>query len=155
MAAVSLRPVAPEDEPFLRRVYAATRAEELAGVPWTDEQKTWFCDMQYDAQKADYESRWDDVSYDVVLVDGEPAGRLWQSFLPDEVHVLDIAILPEFRGRGAGEALLRGVQGVAAGTGRPVTIYVEKTNRARRLYDRLGFVLVAEGELYDRMAWTA
>jgi ribosomal protein S18 acetylase RimI-like enzyme len=150
---VVLRPVTPEDEPFLRRVYASTRAEELAPVPWTDEQKTAFCDMQYAAQKADYTARWDEVRYDVVLLDGAPAGRLWQSFTPDEVHVLDIAILPEFRGRGVGELLLRDVMDHARQTGRPATIYVEKTNRARNLYARLGFVLTSEGELYDRMEW--
>ena len=145
----------PEDEPFLRHVYASTRAEELARVPWPDEMKQAFCDMQFTAQDADYRARWDDMRYDVILVDGEPAGRLWQSFTPREVHVLDIAVLPEFRGRGAGEAVLRDVQAHAAATGRPATISVERFNRARNLYERLGFTVVEEGDVYLRMEWRA
>jgi ribosomal protein S18 acetylase RimI-like enzyme len=150
---VALRPAAPEDEPFLRRVYASTRADELARVPWTDEMKRAFCDMQFDAQAADYRSRWSDMAYDVVLVGGRPAGRFWRTFTPENVHVLDLAILPEFRGRGAGTALLRSVLDEAAASGRTASISVEKLNRARRLYERLGFVIVNETDVYYRMEW--
>jgi ribosomal protein S18 acetylase RimI-like enzyme len=148
---VTLRAVTTDDEPFLRQVYASTRADELASVPWTAEQKTAFCDMQYDAQERDYRSRWPDMRYEIIVVDGAPAGRLWQSFTPDEAHVLDIAILPEFRGQGAGRHVLQHAIDEARATNRMFSIYVEKTNPARRLYERLGLRVVAEGELYDRM----
>lgn len=155
MTEIALRPVTPEDEPFLRRVYASTRAEELAQVPWPDEQKQAFCDWQYDMQERHYHANWPDSRYDVVVVDGRPAGRLWQTESDEDVHVLDIAILPEFRGRGVGEHLLREVQERAAATGRSASIYVERFNRARSLYERLGFVQVEEGDVYLRMEWRA
>lgn len=151
MTDVTLRPAAPEDEPFLRRVYASTRADELAQVPWSDEMKRRFCDMQFDAQDADYRARWRDMRYDVILVGGEPAGRLWQAFSPSNVHVLDLAILPEFRGRGAGTKLLRDVIAHATSTGRSTSISVEKLNRARALYERLGFRVVSESDVHYRM----
>jgi ribosomal protein S18 acetylase RimI-like enzyme len=149
--AASRRAVAPADEPFLRRVYASTRADELAGVPWTAEQKAAFCDMQFDAQDRDYRSRWSDSTYDIVLLDGVPAGRLWAGYTAANVHVLDIAILPEFRGKGAGGQVLRELIEQAQSTQRTFSIHVEKTNPARRLYERLGLRVVDEGELYDRM----
>ena len=153
---VVLRPVTPEDEPFLRRVYASTRAEELAPVPWTDEQKRAFCDLQFAAQDSHYRATWPGATYDVVVVDGEPAGRLWQVSAADEVHVLDVAILPEFRGRGIGTRLLRDVLDGAAATGRYASISVEKFNhRARALYERLGFAVVDETGVYERMEWRA
>ena len=34
-----------------------------------------------------------------------------------------------------------------------VRIHLESTNPARRLYDRLGFRLAEEGEVYDLLAW--
>jgi len=150
---VTLRAAAPEDEPFLRRVYASTRADELERVPWSDEMKRRFCDMQFDAQDTDYRARWKDMSYDVVVVDGKPAGRFWRTFTPENVHVLDLAILPEFRGRGAGTALLRQVLDDAASSGRTASISVEKFNRARALYERLGFRVVTETDVHYRMEW--
>lgn len=153
MTDVALRPAAPEDEPFLRRVYASTRADELAAVPWPDEVKRAFCDLQFDAQGADYRGRWSDLTYEVVLVDGAPAGRFWRAYTADNVHVLDLAILPEFRGRGAGTFLLRSVLADAAATGRTASISVEKQNRARELYERLGFRVVMESDVHYRMEW--
>jgi hypothetical protein len=44
--AVTLRAATPDDEPFLRRLYATTRANELALVAWTADQKTAFVEMQ-------------------------------------------------------------------------------------------------------------
>ena len=53
---------------------------------------------------------------------------------------MDIALLPEYRGRGIGTALLEELLVEADATGRRVTIHVERFNPARRLYERLGFV---------------
>jgi len=39
VANVALRPVEPADAPFLLDLYAATRADEMALVPWSDAEK--------------------------------------------------------------------------------------------------------------------
>ena len=59
---LSLRPITPEDEPFLARLYASTRAEELAQTNWSEEQKAMFCRMQFNAQTADYRANYPDAS---------------------------------------------------------------------------------------------
>ena len=90
MADVALRPVAAGDEPFLLRVYAGTRAEELAPVPWTEEQKAAFVAQQFAAQTAHYAQHYAGMTADVILIGGEPAGRLlvarWADGDPDRRH---------------------------------------------------------------------
>ena len=151
---VALRPVRASDEPFLLAVYAGTRAQELAPVPWTPEQKAAFVAQQFAAQTAHYAQHYAGLSSDVVLVDDEPAGRLLVARWADEIRIVDIAMLPEVRGRGAGTVLLRRLLDEAADGGTRLSIHVERENRAIGLYERLGFREVGEhAGLYLRMEW--
>jgi ribosomal protein S18 acetylase RimI-like enzyme len=147
-ASVELRPVEPGDEEFLYRVYAGTRTEELAVVAWDDAAKEAFLRMQFTAQDRHYHDQMPDASYEVVLVDGEPAGRLYVDRRANEIHVVDIALLPEHRGRGLGTRLMREVLAEADAAGTRVTIYVERFNPALRLYERLGFSRISEEGVY-------
>lgn len=152
---VTLRPETPADEPLSRAVYAAARADEVARVPWTEEQKAAFLSMQFEAQRAHYREHYADAAFDVVVVDGADAGRLYVGRYDGEVRVIDIALLPEYRGRGVGTGLLTGLLDEARASGRKVVIHVEHENPARSLYDRLGFVPVETVGPYVRMEWTA
>jgi RimJ/RimL family protein N-acetyltransferase len=96
-ASITLRPIRPGDEPFLYEVYASTRQEELKVVPWDDAQKAAFLQMQFDAQHAHYQEHFAGAAFDVVLVDGQPAGRLYVARWPGEIRIIDVAILPTFR----------------------------------------------------------
>jgi GNAT superfamily N-acetyltransferase len=151
--AVSLRPVAPEDEPFLLYVYAGTRAEELAPLPWTDEQRAAFVASQFAAQTAHYAEHYEGMSADVILVDGQPAGRLLVARWPREIRIVDIALLPDFRGDGVGTGLLRDLMTEAGTAGKRLSIHVERFNRALALYRRLGFRPVGDEGVYVRMEW--
>jgi ribosomal protein S18 acetylase RimI-like enzyme len=151
LARPELRPVEPGDYDFLYRVYASTRAEELAVVPWDEGAKDAFLRMQFSAQDRWYHEQMPDASYEVVVVDGEPAGRLYVDRRPEETRIVDIALLPEHRGRGVGTILLRTLIAEAAGSGRKLSIHVEVNNSARRLYARLGFEPVGEHGLYVLM----
>ncbi|WP_026565263.1 ribosomal protein S18-alanine N-acetyltransferase [Bacillus sp. UNC41MFS5] len=59
----------------------------------------------------------------------------------DEAHVTNVAILPEFRGRNLGEAILRKMMSVAREMGaKTMTLEVRVTNHvAQSLYRKLGF----------------
>jgi ribosomal protein S18 acetylase RimI-like enzyme len=135
-------------------VYASTRAGELAQLPWSEAEKRVFLAMQFDAQDRDYRGRFPGARFDVVEQDGAPIGRLIVERGADEIRVLDIALLPEHRGAGAGSALLRELQAEAAARSQRVAIHVERANPARRLYERLGFRVEAdEDAIYLFMVW--
>jgi ribosomal protein S18 acetylase RimI-like enzyme len=150
----TLRPVAPDDEAFLYRVYASTRADEMAIVPWTDIQKEAFVRMQFRAQSAFYAEHFGGADFLVIERDGAPIGRLSLDRRDDDIRIIDIALLPETRGMGLGTSLLREILAEGERTGKPVSIHVEHFNPALRLYRRLGFEVVADEGVYYLMRWS-
>ena len=145
----TLRSIREEDIEFLLRLYWTTRADEMAMVTdWTDEQKDAFVRMQFQAQHAWYQEHYGDAQFDLVLVGGIPAGRLYVHRRATEIRLVDISLLPEYRNGGIGTTLLRELFEESAESGKPVTIHVEKYNPAMRLYERLGFVPIADRGVY-------
>jgi ribosomal protein S18 acetylase RimI-like enzyme len=153
VADVTLRPVDADDERFLLRVYAGTREEELAPVPWSAERKAAFVAHQFAAQSAHYAQHYAGLTADVILLGGVPAGRLLVARWAEEIRIVDISILPEFRGGGAGSALLRELLAEAETAGKRLSVHVERENRALGLYERLGFRPVGEHGVHLRMEW--
>lgn len=151
---VTLRAVTPDDRPFLCALYGSTRAEELAPVPWSDEDKQAFVAMQFEAQDRHYHEHYAGATFDVILVGGEPAGRLYVARGENEIRIVDIALLPECCNRGIGGTLVRGLQDEARASGRPLRIHVERFNPALRLYERLGFTAIADRGVYLFLEWT-
>lgn len=152
---VSFRAVTDKDDEFLLSVYASSRAEEMALAPWNDEQKHAFLTMQFEAQAVQYRERYPEANFQVVLLNGEPVGRLYVARLPDQIRIIDIALLTEHRGKGIGEPILRDLMDEAARAGKPVRIYVESFNRSRALFERLGFAPIEDNSLYMLMEWTS
>jgi GNAT superfamily N-acetyltransferase len=150
---VALRPAGEGDLELLFRVYAGTRTEELALTSWDEPTKAAFLRQQFEAQHAYYHANYTDTSWDVVLLDGEPAGRLYVARWPEEIRIVDIALLPEYRGLGAGTYLVSRLMEEGRRSGRPVSIHVERFNPALRLYLRLGFAQVEDRGVYLLMEW--
>ena len=75
---------------FLRRVYASTRTEEMAMVPWSEEQKAAFCRMQFEAQHAHYHTHYPNAAYDILQQGGREIGRLYVDRSETEILVMDI-----------------------------------------------------------------
>jgi ribosomal protein S18 acetylase RimI-like enzyme len=149
---VRLRPVEPGDEDFLVRVYASSRADEMALVPWDEEQKRAFVRSQFEAQYAQYHERFPDAEYSVILYGGSPAGRFWIGRTPEQIRLLDIAILPEFQNRGIGAALLGSLVAESERRGLPLRHMVFKLNTAAlRFYHRLGFSQIDDVGAYIHM----
>lgn len=138
----------PDDLPFLERLYASTREEELAVVSWTPEQKTAFLRMQFAAQHAHYQAHYAGAQFSVIERNGQPAGRLYVLRTPADFRVIDLALLPRYRGHGIGSGYLYALIHEAAQIGAQVSIHVERNNPALRLYQRLGFEQTAEHGIY-------
>jgi ribosomal protein S18 acetylase RimI-like enzyme len=145
---VTLRPITDADMEFLHRLYATTREDELALVQWTPEQKAAFVRQQFEAQHQFWQENYADTSWDLIVMNGEPIGRLYVARWPDDIRVVDIALVPEHRGSGLGTRLLRELFAEGDASGRKVSIHVEVFNPARRLYERLGFVQRGERGVY-------
>ena len=151
---VSTRPVTDADQEFLIGVYASTRAAELAQVAWDESQKDAFIRWQYALQKQEYETRFPDARYEVILVDGVPAGRIWVGSDDTQIRLLDIALLTEFQNRGVGTYLLRRLMDEAVQSKKPLRHMVFVLNEnAYRFYERLGFETIEDLGGYKHMEW--
>jgi ribosomal protein S18 acetylase RimI-like enzyme len=150
---VALRPATPEDEPFLYELITLTIADQLAAWVWPDNVRQALLDMQYRARQQGYRSQYPDAEHSIVLVDGQPAGRLVVARLEDQVRLVDIAIAASQRGAGVGARLLTDLITEAETAGRPLRLSVTPTNPAARLYRRLGFVRIDGDEVVEEMEY--
>jgi ribosomal protein S18 acetylase RimI-like enzyme len=155
---ISRRPASESDRSLLYRLFASIREPELQMLPWTDEQKQAFIEMQFSAQTDGYRNTHPGAQHEIICADGEPAGRIYWSRLPERIHILDITVATEKRNAGIGTAVLREIFEEADRASLPVTIYLESYNPSQSLFRRLGFGIAAdEGVhlLFERPAASA
>ena len=138
----------------MRGLYVSTREEEMTHFPFDEAQKKAFLDQQFAAQFEHYGIHYPTCERHIIEKDGQPVGRLWVDEWRDQIRLVDIALMPEWRGSGIGSALLHDVLARGAAAGKPVTIHVEAFNPALRLYQRLGFEKVDTNGVYFLMRWT-
>lgn len=147
---VSLRPVEAGDQRFLVELFASTRWEQMQLTGWPEEQIRLFLRQQFDFQTQDWNRNYPNASRQLILVGGQPAGRLYRNRQSQEsdLRVVDLALLPACRNQGIGTRLLRETIQSARAEGWKTSLHVELHNPARRLYERLGFHPVREHGCY-------
>jgi len=150
---ITLRPVGPDDHEFLVEVYGSTRAEELALVPWTNEQQQAFIRSQFAAQQDYYAQKYPAASHDIIVSDNRQVGRLYVARLDHEIRIVDITLLPGERNAGIGSYLVKQLLVEAERTGRAVRIYVEEFNPSLHLFERLGFSPSEQQGIHLLMQW--
>lgn len=143
----------PDDEPFLFDLYSTTRDYEMNLVPWDTAQKHAFLRQQCAAQLQHYRAHYRDATFDVILVNDVRAGRLYVRRTANQICIIDISLLPQFRGSGIGTELTQRLLTEAAANRKKVTLHVEIMNPARRLYERLGFRVAEDKGIYLYMEW--
>ena len=150
---IALRDAGSADGEFLLRVYAATRAAEMALAGWDDAACQAFVRMQFDMQQRSYRMQFPAAQCQVIECDGAAAGRLWLDRAGRDIRILDIALLPQYRAQGIGGSCLKSVLAEAQAGGGGVGLSVETHNPARRLYERLGFVRTGGDPFRLAMEW--
>ncbi len=145
---LSLRPITAGDRELLFRIYASTREDERQLLGWAPAQWEAFLRQQFGFQHDQYMVAYQNPSFDLVLLEDEPVGRLYVDRRDEEMRVVDIAFLPEFRCRGIGGRLLRCLIREAEGAGRLLGLHVEKNNPILDFYRRLGFQDAADRGVY-------
>lgn len=134
----TLRQASADDVNFLQTVYASTRADELTQLPWNEEQRSAFIRMQFTAQRQHYLKNYPNARQDLILIGDQPIGRLYVN-RGNELHIIDITVLPEHRGQGIGTAIIKTLIDEATEARKATTIFVESFDRSRQLFERLGF----------------
>ncbi|WP_296224151.1 GNAT family N-acetyltransferase [Ralstonia sp. UBA689] len=154
---LQLRPCSQPDLPFLRLLYGELRASELDQTGWPIEARAAFLDSQFSLQHRHFISYYAAADFWMVEHHGTAIGRYYLLRDPDHFLVVDIAVLPHWRGRGIGSTLLTWAQAQATGAGaHGIDLHVEVGNvDAHRLYTRLGFIETAREVPYIRMHWPA
>lgn len=139
---VRLRDATPADSEFCYRLHRAALGPYVTAIWGWDEAE----------QRGFHERGFDPPNTKIILVDGEPAGRLDVARRPDEIHLRLIELLPAYQGKGVGGRLVRDLIAEAAAHGQVISLEVLAVNtRAHALYERLGFRETGRDELKVRM----
>ncbi|NOQ63167.1 MAG: GNAT family N-acetyltransferase [Methyloprofundus sp.] len=145
---LSLRPIKANDLAFLADVYASTRIDEVALMPWAETEKKAFLQMQFEAQHQHYQLHYADASFDIIEYQGLAIGRFYVHRSATEIRIVDISLLASHRGLGIGTYLMTSLFDEAKNHDISIRIHVESMNPALHLYERLGFHRVTENGLY-------
>lgn len=148
---LTMRPETSADEEFRLALFAQSRPD-LALLP--EPVRASIVPMQFRAQIAGYRAQFPAARYDILERDGERVGRLVHDRSQNELHLIDIALLPALRNQGLGTAVLHALMNDARAAGIAMRLAVAEGNpAARRLYERLGFVAIERRPADTVMEW--
>ena len=151
--AVRLQPATLEDEPFLKQLFASTRADELSLIAGDESQKEMLTNMQFNGQRQQYAMTYPHADHSVILVNEGRVGRMIVASSETAISLVDIALLPEYRNAGIGSGLIQDLLNKAVTAGKTVRLSVFATSPAVHLYERLGFSRVGGDAVYLEMKW--
>ena len=131
------RPASSQDRPFVeaanRRAYEELVVRQFGA--WDD-----------DTQARNFDEKWQRAGFEIVEVAGTPVGAIWTTDQGDHLRLREVFLLPEWQGRGLGSHLVRQELGKARRRCKPLRLSLLRMNRARSLYERLGFSVCGEEE---------
>ena len=135
---IQITPARPSDREFARQLnHAAYRDVVTRQFGRWDE-------ADQDLRFAD---KWEQGGYRIVRLARDPVGALWTTVEPHDLFINDVQVLPARQGAGIGAAVVERVIAEGDGLGLPVRLQVLRENRARALYERLGFRVYGDTEL--------
>lgn len=148
------RPIEQKDIPFLARLYASTRQAEMAQSGWPQAEIDAFLLSQFQLQHNYYLQHYKTADFHIVVHEGTDIGRLYTHWEKDKLRLVDIALLPEYQGRGFGRQMLAELLAQAQMKQLDIILFVESNNPAHDWYSRLGFKPIGENGVYQQMRWS-
>jgi ribosomal protein S18 acetylase RimI-like enzyme len=145
---LNLRPEEDGDAAFLLSLYLSVRWPELDGTNWPDAAKYNFLSSQFQIQTRQYRDHYSGMERWIVNSPAGPVGRLYLLLAEAEWRVVEFSLMPEWRNRGVGTALLEELGKNADAAGKPLRLHVAQDNPALHLYLRLGFEVRTTDSLY-------
>jgi len=152
--ATQLRPATAQDGPFIAHLFKTARAEDFAAAALPAPVLDMLLEQQFLAQTRGYALQYPGAISLIALRHDEPVGRLILEATCRSWRLVDIVLLPSWRGQGIGGDLMEAVARAAqAGEADELCLAVLATNvAARRLYERLGFVETGQDDTHIAMA---
>ncbi|PYP82662.1 MAG: GNAT family N-acetyltransferase [Blastocatellia bacterium AA13] len=141
---ITLRPATRDDEGLLFELYRGSRESEIAAWGWDQAQQEAFLRMQFVARQGQYGFQFSGAQDSIILHDEQAIGRLFVMRGESEIRLVDIALLPAHQNSGIGTRLIEQLIEEGARSAKAITLHVEMTSPALKLYERLGFVPVSE-----------
>lgn len=107
-------------------------------------EQTWGWDEQW--QRADFRRRLASCDVSIVEVDSQCVGGLMlETGTAGTIQIRELQILPDKQGQGFGTCVIGTLIQRASGQNSALILWVARNNeRARRLYERLGFTVVGQ-----------
>jgi len=126
---------------FLRDLYCTSRDEEIATVDWPAKQIKTFLHAQFELQQKHYTKTYPQSLRQLIHFNGQPIGRLYLNHdqLKQQIHLIDITILPEYRKLGIGAHLMTNIITQAKAINWQVSLYVSQQKQALSWYKTMGF----------------
>jgi ribosomal protein S18 acetylase RimI-like enzyme len=152
---LTLRPARTDDQEFLYRLFYSVYSEKLQLVPLSAEEKKALVELMYQGFICHYNSLAPASDDRLVLLDNESIGRMILLQTREEIRLADLAILPQYRRRGIGSALIGQLQTESTMSKRPVRLQVARFDHALRLYQRLGFYKTDAIGPYLHLEWSS
>jgi len=149
----TLRAATADDLAFQAVLYASTREHEMNATQFSTEMRDRFLDHQFNAQLQHYTQCYPEAGWFIIECNGQRAGRLILDRAPDHFHIMDITLMPEFRGLGIGSVILREVIAEATAKQLPVRLFAYSGERALGLYHRIGFADVNDDGIHTELVW--
>ncbi|QSX30225.1 GNAT family N-acetyltransferase [Shewanella cyperi] len=148
-----IRPSTSSDKPFLEKLHRLVR-QDLRLLDADEDFIESVVEMQFRAQTEGYGAQFPNAMYFIIEKHMEKIGRVCVDFGVNELHLIDIAFLPQATGHGFGRAIIQSFQYCAAQSGLPMSLNVAQDNpAAKRLYLNLGFMVEAIHPPYEELRW--
>lgn len=133
-----------DDRAFGYRLFRDSRPDDWERLPLDATLRRQLMRLQFEAQTKSYRTLFPDARFDIVEFAGEPIGRIVVDRSRTMLRLVDLALVPRYRNRGIGTAILAALIDEAQAVRLPVRLSVAAENKAAlRLYLRLGFVAIA------------
>jgi GNAT superfamily N-acetyltransferase len=148
---LNARPVQGADDPFLRCLYANSRAEQMRETGWSPSRCRAYLDEQFEFQQRHFLARHPDALFLLLVLEGQPIGRLSWHATPGRATLIELCLAPTWRRRGVGSRVLAWLAEAADRRGQVIGLHIDRDNPACRLARRFGFEPIETGEIAQSM----
>lgn len=150
-----LRPETEADAAFRFALFCASRPPEEDFSPLGPELAQPLLRQQFRAQIQSYRAKFPWARFDVIEFDGAPVGYVIHDLSDTQARIVDLAIIPERRSAGIGEAVIKPLIAEARRRALPLRASVLNGNQGSlRFCRRLGFAPIGEpAAFYTELEW--